>query len=458
LNEEEKRDFNGEEPKDDLAQELEEIRSMFQRELNNPANDEADGQPIQEIDYDGSSEEDEEYTACECCNEKPVSKNHGEDYPYCDDCRELMKHYPLRKRGVVAIIAMILIFGLTVFYGMDNFEKTIDVLDAKILADEGKALSAISELYGYMSDKDNDSAKITELLVDSFCNAGYLSDAYQYIQNSFTAGELEKPSNKKYKEIAEITERFIATQQATEGIVYSAFRGADFDYDKLVAELDAIAESYIDEEKGIKHESILTDYYKYELMKIKDKDAKDQFDMLRAAEAGDETGIYHWIYLAPLCELSGILGETELAEEYFNRMMEKNSEDMLAYKAYANSFRYLETPDADAMIEICEKAEENAYNGDKSYYPILAIAYLIKEQGSLAYDTMQQYMSTYRYSVSDCNLYALCALYCGQTETYETMKATLEGSGYAMGETVEMYKNGEMSLAEVIADKRGDIG
>lgn len=139
-------------------------------------------------------------------------------------------------------------------------------------------------------------------------------------------------------------------------------------------------------------------------------------------------------------------------------MMEKNSEDMLAYKAYANSFRYLETPDADAMIEICEKAEENAYNGDKSYYPILAIAYLIKEQGSLAYDTMQQYMSTYRYSVSDCNLYALCALYCGQTETYETMKVTLEGSGYAMGETVGMYKNGEMSLAEVIADKRGDIG
>lgn len=463
MNEQEKREFNGEDNsagKDDLVKELEEIRDMFQRELDNSENHDDSDQVIQETEDVESYEESEDADApvCECCNEKPVSKNYGEDYPYCDECRELMKHYPLRKRGVIAILAMIIIFGLSVYLGMDSFDKAIEVLDAKLYAESGKSLSAVSALYSYASDSDPDSKKIVELLVDSFCNAGYLSDAYQYINTVFTAEELEKPANRRYKEISETIERFIATQEATEEIVYDAFRGGEFDYDELTAELDAVAAGYIDEEKGIKFESILTDYYKYELMNIKDMDIADQFDMLRAAEAGDESGLYHWIYLAPLCELSGKLGEKELAEEYFNKMMEKNTEDMLAYKAYAACFRYMETPDADSMIKLCEEAEKNAYSGDTSYLPILATAYLIKEQGALAYETMQQYMSSNRYSVADCNLYALCALYCGQAETYETMKATLEGSGYTLGETVEKYKNGEMSLAEVIADKRGDIG
>lgn len=458
MDELERKELEGADDGAELAKELEEIRDMFQTELDKAAAAEEEGELIQEIADVDTYEEQEDAAICECCGENAVSTQYGEDYPYCDECRELMKHYPLRKRGVIAILAMIIIFGLSVYLGMDSFEKTIDVLDAKMLADSGKPLSAIYNLYGYVSDNDNDSAKITELLVDSFCNAGYLSDAYQYIGNVFTAEELEKPSNKKYKEIAESTEAFLATQQATQELVYNAFRGAEFDYDEVAAKLDAIAESYVDEEKGIKHESILIDYYKYELMEIKGMDEAAQFELLKKAEAADETGIYHWIYLAPLCEVAGKLGETELAKEYYEKMIEHNKEDMLAYKAYANSFRYLETPDADAMISICEEAEKNAYNGDNSYLPTLAIAYLIKQQGALAYETMQQYMASYRYSIPDCNLYALCGLYCGNAETYETMKGTLESSGYKMGETVEKYKNGEMTLAEVIADKRGDIG
>lgn len=458
MDELERKELDGEEAGDELKKELEEIRDLFQAELDNASAAEEEGELIQEIADVDSCEEEEDAAICECCGENPVSKTYGEDYPYCDECRELMKRYPLRKRGIVAIVAMILVFVLSVYYGMDSLDEVVEVLDAKVYADSGRNLSAISQLYGHMTDSDPDSDKVVEILIDSFCNAGYLSDAAQYIRTVFTAEELEKASNRKYKEILESTDIFNATQQATEEIVYEAFRGGEFDYDELAAKLDAVAESYVDEEKGIKHESILTDYYKYELMNIKDMDIEAQFEMLKATRESDETGLYHWVYLAPLCELSGKLGQTELAKEYFEEMKEKNCEDMLAYKAYAASFRYAETPDADAMIKLCEEAEKNAYSGDTSYLPILATAYLIKEQGALAYETMQQYMSSNRYSTSDCNLYALCALYCGNTETYETMKYTLESAGYSIGETVEKYKDGEMSIAEVIADKRGDIG
>lgn len=457
MDELEKKELDGAEAKDELTKELEEIRDMFQAELDNASVTEESGELIQETADVESCEEEEDAVICDCCGENPVSKQHGEDYPYCDECRELMKRYPLRKRGIIAIAAMILVFALSVFYGMDSFDEAIEVLDAKIYADSGMRLSAISQLYSHMSDSDPDSDKIVEILIDSFCEAGYLSDAAQYIRNVFTDEELEKASNRKYKEILDSTDVFNATQQLTESIVYDAFRGGDFDYEELAAQLDAVAESYYDEEKGIKHESILTEYYKYELMNIKKMDIETQLEMLKATRASDETGLYHWIYLAPLCEVAGKLGDTELAKKCFEEMKENNCEDMLAYKAYAASFRYAETPDADAMIKLCEEAEENAYSGDTSYLPILATAYLIKEQGALAYETMQQYMSSNRYSTADCNLYALCGLYCGNTETYETMKITLESAGYTIGETVEKYKNGEMSLAEVIADKRGDI-
>lgn len=463
MNEQERKELNGEENSagaDSLAEELEEIRNLFQKELDLSRGETEEPELIQDTDDvdDYNEEEEEDRALCQCCGENFVSRSYGEDYAYCDECRELMKHYPLRKRGVVTILAMIVIFGLSVFFGADSFEKAIDVLDAKIYADADKSISAISQLYTYASDSDPDSRKLVEILVDSFCDAGYLSDALTYINNVFTEQELEKPSNRKYKEIAEECERFVATQQATEGIVYGPLSGDEFDYEEIMAQLDAIADSYIDEENDIKHVDALINYYKYELMKIKGVDLHTQFETLKAAETSDETGIFHWVYLSPLCELAGKLGETDLADKYFDMMMENNVEDMLAYRSYAARFRYMETPDADAMIKLCEDAKKNAYSEDSSYLPILATAYLIKGQGALAYETMQQYMSTNRYSVADCNLYALSALYCGQTETYETMKVTLETAGYKLGETVEKYKNGEMTLAEVIADKGGDIG
>lgn len=463
MNEQEKNAFNGEESPvagDDLTKELEQLRDLFQKELDLAEENAAEQEPVIQDTEDTASFEEEESDAplCECCEENRADRSFGEDYPYCKECRELMKHYPLRKRGVVALLAMILVFCLSVYYGADSFEKTIEVLDAKILADSGKNLTLLNELYSRTSDTDPDSEKLVELLVDALCNTGYIRDASNYIQNIFTPEELEKPSNKKYKDIVEATERFDATQIATEDIVYPAFSGNAFDYDEVAAELDAIAESYINEEQGIKYEAILTNYYKYELMQLAGKDAELQLETLKAIEASDESGIYHWIYNAPLCELYGMLGDKESADAYFDKMMQKNCEDMLAYKAYSAYYRFLETPDADGMIALCEEAEKNAPSGDASYMTVLATAYLIKGEGALAYETMQQYMASGRYSVPDCNLYALCALYCGNTETYETMKSTLEGSGYHIAETVEKYKDGEMSLAEVIADKRGDIG
>lgn len=446
----------------ELVKELEEIRDMFQEALDNAVAE--DEQEIiqeleDEVDECGEEVESEpERPVCECCGEERASKYYGEDYPYCDNCRELMKRYPLRIGGVIAIIAMIVAFGASVYLGSQNVEKAITILDAQSNAQQGKVVSVLDSLYSYISDSDPDSKKIQNLLIDSFCRAGYISDAKTYIENIYTNRELEKASNKKYKAIVDKVDAFVATQEETQQIVYSPFRGAEFDYEEVAAELDKVKNSFINEEEGIKYESALTEYYKAELMRLKGMELEQQFEVLKGIEDADTDGFYGWIYLTSLCELAGRMGNKELAEDYFEKAKKNNSEDMAAYKAMASYYRFLEIPDGDSIVELCNEAEKNARAGDTSFNRILAVAYLIKGEGALAYEAMTEYMSYNNYSAPDCNLYALCALYCGNTETYEKMKTVLGNAGYSLSDLVEKYKNGEMSVEQVLADKGGDIG
>ncbi len=448
---------------DALVKELEEIRDMFQEALDNPADEQAENELIQELeeieDEDTEHfEEKGELPLCECCGEQPVSLNYGEGYAYCESCRELMKRYPLRIGGVISILAMIVVFGLTVFFGMDSMENAIVVLEAQSTAKQGKMMSTVQTLYSFTSGKEIDSKKSTDLLIDGFIRTGYVNNAKETIEKYYTEDELSRPWNKKYKRIVEFVDSFLATRDGVQGIVEDAFSGKDFDCDKLIAELDKAKESYVDEEKGIKYNSAIIEYYKYELLRLSGADLEKQLEVLKGIEAEDRDGLAGWIYSASICEVAGKMGNEELAREYFEKMLRNNSEDMKAYTARALYYRYLDVPDGDAIIKLCEQAANNAYSGDSSYYPSLVIGYLIKGEGALAFDTMTEYMNSNYYNVPNCNLYALCALYCGNTEVYDNMVQTLAKSGFEMSELVEKYKNGTASLEDAIADMRGDIG
>lgn len=450
---------------DALYKELEEIRDMFQEAIDNAAQDENEGgELIQELDYEAEDEDTGEAAKaadlplCECCGEEKVSTLYGEGYPYCDSCRELMKHYPLRISGVLSILAMIVIFALSAYLSGGSLEKALVVLEARALASENKMMSVVESLYSYAADDSNDSKKLTELLVDGFVRTGYVNNAKQVIEKHLTPEELEKSANRKYREISDFVDNFLATRDTVQTLVNDAFSGKDFDCDKLIAELDKEKEKFIDEEKGIKYNAPLIEYYKYELLRLSKADLEKQLEVLQGIEKADEKGLAEWIYVPSICEVAAKMGNRELAEEYSERMKKTNSEDMKAYTNMALYYRFLEQPNADAMIALCDEAAKAAPAGDTSYYPTLAVAYLIKGEGALAFDTMTQYMNSNYYTVPNCNLYALCALYCGDEDTYSNMEATLENSGFEMSELVVKYKKNKLSVDEVIADMRGDIG
>ena len=89
--------------------------------------------------------------------------------------------------------------------------------------------------------------------------------------------------------------------------------------------------------------------------------------------------------------------------------------------------------------------------------PYMAIAYMLKGEGAVAMETMEEYMSMSGYTVQTCNLFALCALYNGDEEIYSEMKNVLETSGYKLSTIVEKYKNDKISIEEALTDKGGDI-
>ena len=144
-----------------LAQELEELRDMFQQELDK-ATEEAENQTqtlIQELDeIEDTQDEDaeEEFTGrlCEICGEHPCAEEYGEDYPYCQECRNLMKKYPMRASGILMSILMIAVFAVTGYAGSSYLESFMSIAENAAYYDTGKVLTALNGYYSYNMSAD----------------------------------------------------------------------------------------------------------------------------------------------------------------------------------------------------------------------------------------------------------------------------------------------------------------
>ena len=224
-----------------------------------------------------------------------------------------------------------------------------------------------------------------------------------------------------------------------------------------MADLDASYEATDEEGNSEEINAVFVEYYRYVVMSVLGKEPEDLLAQLEKTAVADKDGSLQWVYLANYATVAAKCGDLELTELLYNKMIGTNREDTAAYIALASYYRYAETPDADKILEICEEAKENAYQNDITYMPYMAIAYLLKGEGSLALETMEEYMSMSGYSVQTCNLFALCAAYNGNDEIYNEMKNVLETSGYELSVLVEKYKNDKITIEEALQDKGGDI-
>ena len=448
----------------ELAQELEELRDMFQQELDK-ATEEAENQTdalIQELDeIDEAQEEEEEFTGrlCEICGENPCAEEYGEDYPYCEECRNIMKKYPMRASGILMTVLMIAVFVASAVIGSEYIDDFMGVSEYAAYYDTGKVMTALNGYYSYNSaaEVDKISMKAVKDSIDGFMKTGYITDATSLIERVYSEADLKLPWNKKYAKIIESSNKLTEDYYTISEIITPVLNREEVDYDKIMADLDALYEATDEEGNPAEINAVFIEYYRYVAMSFLGKEPEDLLAQLEKTAAADKDGSLQWVYLANFATVAAKCDDLELTELLYNKMIANNREDTAAYLALASYYRYAETPDADKILEICEEAKANAYQGDYTYMPYMAIAYLFKGEGALALETMEEYMSMSGYSVQTCNLFALCAAYNGNDSIYNEMKEVLETSGYELSLVVEKYKNDKITIEEALQDKGGDI-
>ena len=451
---------------DELAQELEELRDMFQQELDK-ATEEAENQTetlIQELDEIEETQEEEaeeEFTGrlCEICGENPCAEAYGDDYPYCEECRNIMKKYPMRASGILMSILMIAVFVASAIAGSEYLDSFMSISEYAAYYDTGKLMTALNGYYSYTSTSEVDkiSMKAVKDSIDGFVKTGYVSDATSLIERVYSEDELKLPWNKKYAKIIENSKNLTEDYYTISEIITPVLNREVDDYDKIMADLDALYAETDEEGNPKEISAVFVEYYRYVVMSVLGKEPEDLLAQLEKTAAADKDGSLQWVYLSNYATVAAKCGDLELTELLYDKMIANNREDTAAYLALASYYRYAETPDADKILEICEEAKANAYQGDYTYMPYMAIAYLFKGEGAVALETMEEYMSMSGYSVQTCNLFALCAAYNGNDEIYNEMKTVLETSGYELSLLVEKYKNDKITIEEALQDKGGDI-
>lgn len=464
---------------DSLERELEELRDTFQKQLDEETaralsedadDEETDGeaieggmliQPLDEIEV--SSEENEQadeaepVRLCECCGEKPCDTSFGEDYPYCSDCRALMKANPLNPSGILAIIFMIVVCVASLFVAAPLAEDYDTLLNAETAYSSKRLTDAVSYYQSYLSSKSDDdviSMKAVRNTIDAMTVLGYYADADTLIDEHISKTQMKLPKYKKYAAIKEEYQILTETSTVINNNFSDILSGGDFDYESALKKADKL----IEENKTTqKYSEAFLEYAKYLVMLAHKDDNKTQIAQLKKIEQVD--GEKHpWIYITYIISAAAKEGDIETATEYFNKSLEFNKQEMSLYVSYADVYRFCDKPDADKMIEIARQAAavypQYAY---PVFYRTYALAYLLKGDAEKAMTNMDNYMQNCQYSIADLNLYALCALCTDHEDIYNNVVDSLKAQNLSIGKTVEQYKKGKLTLQQVLTDNGGDI-
>lgn len=459
---------------DELVKELENIRSLLQNELDSEkaeavtvGSDEVvgdGGELIQELDEIEETAEDEESEKkekriCECCGENECDDSYGEDYPYCAECRGLMTASPAHFGGIVMFVVMLVVAGAALYFCAGSADDYTSLMTAQTAYSEKRLIDAASTYSSYIQAKtadDDVSLKAVRNLIDIFSTMGYYNDAANLVT---TYGE-NHPSimkNEKYAKIPETYASFLATSSAVNSAIGDVVSSDEkFDYDKKAAELDKLLEEGKDEE-GTPYSDVFIEYYKFVLMSLADFDESKQIEQLLKVKELDK-GENKWIYLPNFVNVYARMGDAQNAGLYFEECMSLNIQESDLYLVYANAYRFGEKIDADKILEIADRAKESwPSSAAPGYQQIYAIGYLLKGDGESAMKAIEDFVGNGNYTVSACNLYALCSLYVKDNEGYENMVELFKSSGSSIGSTIVKYKNGKMTLEQVLTDKGGDI-
>lgn len=463
---------------DALVQELEGIRDLLQQEL-----DKAGEEPLIQA-LDETQEEPQEDEAipeeklCTCCGERRRDTSFGEDYPYCTECREVMKASGLRVPAVLMLLLTFVLAGAALYFSAMYIADYSTLMEAEMHY-EARELSDAAALYStYISQKSGadlqnltsfqDAYSVTAVkqLAKTFSDMGYLGDANEVLTTYLGEKALKRPWNKAYlamtEEYAALSKTSSAINEIMQDILY--YGETDVDFEERDAQLQAL-ELEKDEDGNPVHNAAFVEFYRYVLLNVQNAPNEEQLKQLQLVQQLDENR-HPWMYLSTMADLSSKLGDVEGTKAYVEDCLAINKQEAAAYKSLANVYRFQKKPDAEKILAVAEDAKAHLASSAGSaptYQEQFAVGYLLQGDYEKAMQAMEDYMSfttsrgTPAYSVSSCNLYALCSILCNNQEGYDEMAQVLASAGMAPSKLIKQFQKGKITMVELLQDDGGEF-
>ncbi len=465
-------DENAEQENESLNEELQNIAQMFREELNKAREENQNelfesGIVIQQLEDEEKEIPPEEL--CACCGEKERDTSYGENYEYCSDCRESMRHYPISFQSIIILAAVVImaVFSVKSFCGDFSVYNTIRQGDNYLK--ENRLEQAFDSYDGAISAlEDNDITakrlylKTAEILTDTMPAGVYsMQEIATRIESALSYVEAKLPLYSKYSRMHEDALILYATMQEFYGIInseeYAYFVEADNSvYKKLQKEIESLSgeeltiENVGGEEVKVLASEPMVRFCQY-MTAYSKGNSEDAYNYLKAVkESGPQ---YIWLYAYELGETELKNGNVEKAMELADILYENNADSGDSYALYSSIYR-MEGDTEQAVASVEKGLQVKPENAE--LYRLLAMAYIVEGEAELACTAVETALNYDNFAL----LYMVGMVAekeAGNENGVAEYRKAIENSGLLVSGRIESYLNGELTAKQLFTEGAGDV-
>lgn len=484
-------------PQDGLNQELEQLRDLFQQELDHQTQAAQEDAPsgggddpedignssgisdwdrlvtvgdtpviIEEESLDettgdgadnGGEGEEEAFdeNLCYCCQKNPRSLERGEDYLYCEECRERMKHRPVRWYMIPVILLMIAAVALSGYTMRGVVSDYANQAAAHKLILQNHPVEGLNQ-YFELYNAGVSSKPMVKQMIRSLWEFGYIQNV-QSLLSSFSSDEIE--SDRTLSKINEKLTAFNTTADAAYAIIadYETKPADEIPFDDLMAQFEALldgtaAQDATDTAEAEAYEPMIVYYYQFYLAKICNRDAQTQLEYLnRMKDSGSSD--YRWLYYPELAKCLGETGDYDQAFALCDEMLKDNLDDASVYATRAALYRRQQNYDA-ALTEITAGLELSADNPELLRQR--AIVYLLQGDTANAKTDAEAAFNASA-TVNTSNVLAVVCYAIGDTTAFDEIVSFLESYDTQLSTRTQSYVDGEITLEQLFLEGSADV-
>ena len=443
---------------------------------------------------------------CECCGEKPRGTRRNPDSPYCEDCEVLLEKYPYDWKGIIAIILVVALAlsSVVLFAGKVPVFSKMKMGDKAV--SHNKLYTANTEYTKALNYANEMKFVECNGLYRKLANTSYLltdlSSVAHILNENISDKMLKTPLFKSQNEMKDEVEVMFASIEAIQSVLR---KHEKINYDEVVKDLEALDgkkiylsnnQYFVEGNENFKpngtEEFFICDSGWIRLYMYSAAQASDQSDevMLKHLEEAQTSGTeYLRRITTPLLAATYVgTGNYESAEKLCDSLLEYNVEAPDYYMIKSMLMRYRDS-DYKTAIRFCDDGLNELSNLSNGKEMIENVGYMLSMQKALNLCMEAEQLngearlSKLREALDNAgdahansgtiqarDFYAIVSLALGKKDVFESLQKEIdemveenknelgfEASQIAFSKDVTDFKDGKITLTEIIMSGRYDI-